>query len=72
MTEDDDIVLALQLRDPALTERLTELLGAVPGLRLVGPGAGRRAEAGAEPADRHPAHGQRREAVDELRTRGGA
>jgi DNA-binding CsgD family transcriptional regulator len=39
VTEDDDIVLALQLRDPALTERLTELLGAVPGLRLVGPGA---------------------------------
>jgi DNA-binding CsgD family transcriptional regulator len=36
---EDDIVLALQLRDPALTERLTELLGAVPGLRLVGPGA---------------------------------
>ena len=36
------LILALQIHDPALAERLAALLGEVPGLRLAGPG---------EPAD---------------------
>ena len=36
------LILALQIHDPALAERLAALFGAVPGLRLAGPG---------EPAD---------------------
>jgi len=36
------VVLAIELGDPALAERLTALLGGVPGLRLAAPG---------EPAD---------------------
>lgn len=32
---DEPITLALRLRDGALADRLTEILGAVPGLRLV-------------------------------------
>lgn len=34
MSEPDPIVLALRLRDPELADRLSELLGAVAGLRL--------------------------------------
>jgi DNA-binding CsgD family transcriptional regulator len=33
---EEPITLALRLRDGALADRLTELLGAVPGLRIVG------------------------------------
>ena len=38
----EPLVLALQIDDPALAEKLAALLGEVPGLRLAGPG---------EPAD---------------------
>ena len=33
-----EIVLALEIDDPALADRLAKLLGNVPGLRLVAPG----------------------------------
>lgn len=42
MRDAAEIVLALRVGDPALAERLSEILGAVPGLRLVPEG---------EPAD---------------------
>ncbi|EYD72915.1 transcriptional regulatory protein [Rubellimicrobium mesophilum DSM 19309] len=42
MRDPEEIVLALRVADPALAERLSEILGAVPGLRLA---------AGGEPAD---------------------
>lgn len=40
MSEDKtaDIVLALEIDDPALADRLTALLGNIPGLRLAAPG----------------------------------
>ena len=39
MTGDEDIVLALRVRDPELADRLGAILAGVPGLRLVGPDA---------------------------------
>ncbi|TCU73866.1 regulatory LuxR family protein [Bradyrhizobium sp. R2.2-H] len=40
MSEDKtaEIVLALEIDDPALADRLTALLGNIPGLRLAAPG----------------------------------
>ncbi|MDX3970721.1 MAG: helix-turn-helix transcriptional regulator [Bradyrhizobium sp.] len=40
MSEDKtaEIVLALEIDDPALADRLTSLLGNIPGLRLAAPG----------------------------------
>ncbi|ULK95736.1 helix-turn-helix transcriptional regulator [Bradyrhizobium sp. I71] len=40
MSEDKtaEIVLALEIDDPALADRLTALLGSIPGLRLAVPG----------------------------------
>lgn len=40
MSEDKtaEIVLALEIDDPALADRLTALLGSIPGLRLAAPG----------------------------------
>jgi DNA-binding CsgD family transcriptional regulator len=34
----DPIVIAIEVSDPALTDRLADLLAAVPGLRLAAPG----------------------------------
>ena len=69
MRDPEEIVLALRVADPALAERLTELLGAVPGLRLVPAGEPADAaiqEEGAVPAETGGLTAREREVLELL------